>query len=145
MGRHINLGNNFYLPFGSVSHQLLYILLCIESSDRRRFSRFRIAPEIERNIHTVDPPGSCFRQTGIFLDFQPPAVVIRQMKMESIDFEHRHTIDDTQNVLFRNKESGDIQHQCPITKAWFILNSHCGNIPVKALCPLIAFDSRWQQ
>ena len=44
---------------------------------------------------------------------------------------------------FRHRHPGDADFGQRFTHV--ILNSHCGNIPVKALCPLIAFDSRWQQ
>ena len=145
VGGHIYFGDNLYLAVGSVCHHFLDVFLRIESSDRSGFSRFGVTAEIERNIHTVHSPCAHFRQAGIFLDFYPPAVIIREVEMKRIDFEHAHAVDDTQHVLFGNEEAGGIQHQCPIAEARFILNGYRGNAPLDILNPTVAFDSRRQQ
>ena len=107
--RHINFRHYFYLAFGCIGHHFLYIFLCIEASYRGRFSGFRITPGRERQSCTIHPPGTYFRQTGIFFDFHTPAVIICQMKVKRVYFQHRHTVDDSQYILFRNKVTCRIQ------------------------------------
>ena len=145
MSRHIYFGDNFYLTVGGIGNHFFNIFLCIKSTYRSGFTRFGVTAEIERNVHAVHSPCSHFRQAGIFLDFQPPAVIIREVEMKGIDFKHAHTVDDTQHIFFGNKEAGCIQHQCPIAEARFILNGYCGNTPLDILNLTIAFDSRRQQ
>ena len=65
--------------------------------------------------------------------------------MKRIDFEHAHTVDDTQHVFLGDEETGGIQHQCPIAEARLILNGYGGDTPSDILSLLIAFNSRRQQ
>ena len=61
--------------------------------------------------HGFASPGSDFGETGITPDFQPPALIVRQMPMEQIEFMLGEQFDITADLIFREKIPSDIQMQ----------------------------------
>ena len=105
MSRHINFRNNLNATAGSITDNFLHILLSIIASYRRRLARLRISAVRERTVCLVHSPRSHGSKPRIFLDFQPPSVIIRQMQMQLVQFKHRHTVDDLHQFLLLDKIS----------------------------------------
>ena len=74
--RYIYFRNDFYLSVGSISYNFPNLLLCIETTYWSKLSTLRVTAWVKRYIRTVYSPRSYFRQTRIFLYFNPPAVIV---------------------------------------------------------------------
>ena len=65
---------------------------------------------MERYVRMVYSPRAYLSQTGIFLDLESPAVIVHQVEVKLIDFQHSHAVNDSQHTLFRNEKAGNVQH-----------------------------------
>ena len=138
--RDVDLGNHLNLPLRGVGYDLADVVLRVEASDGRRFTRLRIAPRRERKPRAVDSPCPDLRQSRITLDFQAPAVVVRQVQVQFVEFELRHVFDQPQQPLPAEAaapQSGKIRLTLPKTPARIPFNPDYAGIIIGALCIVV--------
>ena len=131
MSRSFQLRNNCNKTFGSVSHYILYLLLCVETAIFSALS-----------INTLR---AYFGQLWIFLDFDSPSLVISKMPMERIDFEQRQYIKLFFHIFYRNKMTTRIKHHTTISKTWSIIDTYTRCTPFDVLDNWRAFHLSRQQ
>ena len=130
MSRHVDFRNHLNLPFGCVSDDFFHLVLRIESADWSLFSRLLVASCIERLFAAVHAPCAHFCQFGIPFDFEPPSGVIRQMHMQFVEFQHGHTVDEFDHLIFRHEKPCHIQHQSAIGETGLVVYFHGRYAPV---------------
>ena len=133
------------MAFPGISHYLADIILCIISLFYRRFTLAGIAAFREILARTVYAAGTYLRKQRVFLDFDAPSIIIRQMEMQCIQFQHRHAVDDTQQVLLRGEEPCHVHQQPAIAETGLVGDSNSRNCPVDACHYLSTFDGGRQQ
>ena len=77
--RHVNLGDDSDIALGSISHDVAYFLLGVETAVADAVIHGRIVAQ----RGTVTPTTN-LGQSGVFLDFNAPALVIGQMPMQLV-------------------------------------------------------------
>ena len=128
--RHFYLGNHLNVAFPGIGHYLTNLVLRIVSLFYRRLALAGISAVGKALARTVYTTGTYLRKFGIFLDFNAPAVVIRQMEMQFIQFQHSHAVDDTQQVLLGGEEPCHVHQQSPIAETGLVGDGDCRNCPV---------------
>ena len=145
MTRHRNFRNHFYLTIGCISNDLLHVFLRIESTIYQRLPLTGI-PTLRKDKSL---PIHCFRadrcQQRILLDFQSPAVFVRQMQMQLVQLQHPHRIDDSEQMFLRDKITDHIQHQATITESGFVRHTHGWHLPNGSFPIFISFYFRRKQ
>ena len=133
MTRKIDLRNNCNSKIRSISNNIFYLLLSIESTISHVIKFIPV-----RTDHSAVSPGSDFRQFRIFLDFNPPALVITEMPMKSIQFICRHYIKIPLDLIYTEEMPGNIQMHTSICKSRFILDGNARKHPLHARTFLLA-------
>lgn len=63
------------------------------------------------------PPGADLGQPGIPLDLDPPALIVRQMEVEDVQFVRGHQIQIAQDAFLGHEVPGDVEHEAPPAEA----------------------------
>ena len=126
MSRHFNFGNDRNETVGCIFHNFLYFFLRIIAP--LFFSI--VAPweiVIRMSYLGLFTIRAYFGQFRIFLYFYPPPLVIRQMKMEFIQFIKCHQIKKLQHFLFWQKITSYIHHSPTMRETGGIRNADSRN------------------
>ena len=102
---------HFYVPLGCILYYVLYLLLSIISS-----IAFVARPEGGRNNFIRSSPRSLFRKQGKRFDFYSPALIVRKMPVEFVQFVISHPVQNLVNILGRPPGSGNIQLKTSVSK-----------------------------
>ena len=113
MTRKVDFRNHGNIALGSIIHYFLNLLLGIETAIKRAIA-----------LGTDTAHRSKFR---IFLDFDTPALVFRQMEVHGVHLEHRHQVQLLLHILDRNEMAAWIEMESTVAEAWSILD-------ITALC-----------
>ena len=62
------------------------------------------------------------------------------MKMEIVELEHSHAVDNLQKILLRKEISGYIHHESPVFKTGSIIYVHCRYSPVNSFHHRVSAD-----
>ena len=144
MGGNVNLRDYLYLAVGGVTDDFFHLFLRIETAYGCRFSRLGVPTFGERQVAAVYAPSSHFRQAGIFLYFQPPTVIVTQVQVQAIDFQHRNAVYHTQHVFLGQEVARHVQHIAPITETRLVLHTQSGHHP-SIISRNVSFHRRGQQ
>ena len=138
MSRHFYFRNHFDMACHGIRYNLPNIILRIKAFLHRGFSLTGITTGKERRSRTFHPARSNFRKQRVTFDFNTPTIIIRQMQMQLVQFQHSHAIYDTQQILLRREKSGYVYHQSAIAETGAVGNSHgrYGPQSVNHLCTL---------
>ena len=110
MARHLDLGNDRDETVGRIAHDFPRLVLRIESAVRHRVvrrGRVQIATVAER---------AYARQLRIFLDLDPPALILRQVPVEAIDLVHGQNVDELLDVVHREKVPAHVEHTSAVSE-----------------------------
>ena len=131
VSRKIHLRNHRHIALGSIIHDILNLLLCIKTSIDRAIAFLAI---------TADR--SQFR---IFLDFNTPALIFRQMEMHRIDLERSHQVNLLLHILYSNEMTAWIEMETTITETRIVFDITTLCHPFDSLYQRSTFHFRWQQ
>ena len=107
------------LPFGGISDNVAYLILCEKSFDRNRIDLRAGAIAADERAGTLRAD---FCQPGIFLDLDTPALIIGQMPVEFIDIVQREHVDKRFHFISIEKVPHNIKMRTAIGKARSIRN-----------------------
>ena len=88
-------------------------------------------------------PGPDFREPGILVDLDAPALVLGQVPVEHVLLVHRHQVDELHDLLLREEEAAAVEQRAPVPEGGFILDGAARNRPFSdALCPGLPINFR---
>ena len=119
--RNIDFRKDIYIPIFGIFHQFLDVFLGIKSSIISGLISSRRS-KCAKLSFLLYIPGTHLRQLGITLDFYPPTLIIRQVKMHQIILVLSHVINHLHHLFFGEEMTRNINHLTPPSKAWNILN-----------------------
>jgi len=142
MSRHINLGNDINSSLRSIGYYFFDIIVSIIASIQR--ISFHNAYLIFRNqeigiiflfrtchagtvVLIKLTPSSFFGKQRVFLNLYTPALIVRQMPVEFIEFIQRHQIQYMLHLIFIPEMTGSIQHKSTPFKTGGIFYLHGRN------------------
>ena len=114
------------ITFSSISNYLFYLLLSIKSSV---YSPICISTN-----------GPYFSQPWIFLYFYCPKLVVSQVPMKSVHFQHSHYIKLFFNKLYTVKMSPNIQQHTTIWVNRFIIYYNTRSLPSNSFDFQVTFN-----
>ena len=106
---HLDLRNDGDIAFFGVSDEIAHFLLGVIASGAA--------------VSIGESRAHC-GQFRVPLDFQPPALVIRQVQVENVQFVQRHAIDTALDIVQGQKGTATIQHQTPPGEARAVPDAH---------------------
>ena len=110
MARHVNFGNDGDIAIRRVSHYASNVILRIKTAIQTRVAGGGIDVS-SGSLPRGDAPCPDLREAGILLDFQAPALVVREMPMQHIQLVERHPVDELHDELRRLKVAHRVEHQ----------------------------------
>ena len=131
--RHLYFGNHLYPACSRISNNLTNIILSIEALFYCRFTLTLVTAFGEKFTRALHPACSYFCQQRIFLYLDTPAIIIHQMQMQRIQFQHSHAVNDTKQILLGDEKAGNIHHQSAIPEPRLIGNGHCRHYPFRTI------------
>jgi len=84
--------------------------------------------ELETNART---PRADLSELRIFFDFNPPALVIRQMPVKHVQFVQRHRVKNGFDFGLAEKMTAHVEHESTPLEARPVLNLNAGYLPVR--------------
>ena len=127
--RHVNLRYDGDETLSSITHNFLGLFLCIESADR-----YSVVFIGSGRSNGFLPIGADFRQFGIFLNFDTPSLVLRQMPMEIIDIVQSKNVDNLFQIINGKIMTTYIHHKSTISETGIILD---GTSRQRDKCPSV--------
>ena len=139
MSRHINLGNDIDSSLRSIGYYFFDIIMSVITSIQR--ISFHNAYLIFRNqeigiiflfrtchagtvVLIKLTPSSFFGKQRVFLNLYTPALIVRQMPVEFIEFIQRHQIQYMLYLIFIPEMTGSIQHKSTPFKTGCVFYLH---------------------
>jgi hypothetical protein len=105
---HFNLGHDGDKPIGRVLDDLANVVLRIKPAVSLAVILFRL---LARMTHEgLLSPAADLRQLGIFLDLDPPSLIIGQVPMEDVHFVQGHQVQKPLDELLRLEMSRAVEH-----------------------------------
>ncbi len=129
--RHLNLRHDRDVTVGRVLDDQANVVLRIEAEAAR--PRAVAMAEVPVHLRTE------FCELGVLLDLDPPALVVRQMDLQTVELVQRHHVEEAQHVVFGDKVTGRIDQQTAPAKARMVRDLHAGHVPRNIV------HSRWTQ
>src|SRR5690606_436324 len=74
-------------------------------------------------------PGTDFGELWQRFYFDAPALVVREVEVENVEFVSRHVVDEVLHFIHGEEVAGDIEHESAPAEAWMIFDRHCGHDP----------------
>lgn len=78
------------------------------------------------------PPGADLRQLRVALDLDAPALVVRQVEVEDVEFVRRHQVEVAQNTFLGHEVPGHVEHEAAPGKAGCVPDLRQGQPPCTA-------------
>ena len=124
MTGHINLWENFYMARFGISHYLAHLFLGVEERAVLLIRPIRAVLQIsEIGVFTRGTNGGEF---GIFLDFQTPTLVVRDVPVEAIELIVGHHVEYFLNLINIKEMTRNVEHKTAIAKARTIRDADNG-------------------
>ena len=141
MSRHFYFGNYIDIFVGRISYDLFNLLLCIIPSMLYTVKYLRVV-YIIIVYQRLFPLGADFCQFRIFLDFDSPSLIVRQMPVEDVHFVHSQQVDKLVDIFYRCVMTADVQHQSAVYKARGVFDFYSRDRPVGLLVQFLSVDGR---
>ena len=119
--RHVHFRNNGDEALGGIGHDFLGLFLCVEAADGCAIELAGAGSRDGLLAHGAD-----FRQFGIFLDFDAPALVFRQMPVENVDIVEGHHVNQFLQVVHREEMTAHVNHKATVAVLREVLHRTCG-------------------
>ena len=141
MSRHFYFGNNVDVFTCSISYYIFYLFLCVIPSVFFSVEYLRII-YIVIVYQCLFTFRTDFCQFRIFLDFDSPSLIVRQMPVENVHLVHCQQVDKLVNIVNRYIMAANIQHQSAVNKTGRIFYFYSRNRPVCFLIQLVSVNRR---
>ena len=123
MAREIYLGYHLDIALGSVGHDITQLLVGVVAAPPL------IELAVARPHLRIATTEAAFEsELGVRLYLDTPTLIVGEMKVELIEFVHRHKVDISFHALNRYKGTSHIEVRTSILKARCILNLHAADL-----------------
>ena len=112
MARHVNFGDDGDISLSGILHDVATLLLRVEAAVGDPVIDSAVMPN--DGLAALCPH---LRQPGIFLDFQSPALVVRQVPVETVDVVEGEHVNETANAVRRNVVARHVKVRAAIAEA----------------------------
>ena len=137
MPRHFYFGDYIDIFACSISYYFFYLFLCVISSVFYSVEYLRIV-HIIIIYQCLFAFGTDLCQFRIFLDFDSPSLIVRQMPVENVHLVHCQQVDKLVDILYRCVMTANVQHQSAMYKAGSVFDLYSRNRPVGFLLQLFS-------
>ena len=124
----VDFGKDFDVALGSVGHDFAELVLRIVHAA----AVLRIVIESGGGAgigERTAAHGSYLRQTGIFGDFDAPALVVGEVPVEAIHLVEGHDVEHALNLLHTEEVARHVHHETAMTEEGAVLNADIGQGP----------------
>ena len=119
VSRYLQLGDDGNEVVGSILHHLFDFLLRVEALVHCAFA--------------LDACRTDLGQLRVLLNLDAPALVIRQVPVQAVDFEQRQDVDVSLHILHGHEMAARVEHDAAIAEARFVFDAHGGCRPCDTL------------
>ena len=124
MTGHIDFRKDFYMACFGISHHLAHLFLRVEERPILLIGPIRAVLQIsEIGVFTR---GTNSGEFGIFLDFQTPTLVVRDVPVEAIELIVGHHVEYFLNLINIEEMTRNVEHKTTIAKARTIRDADNG-------------------
>jgi len=106
VARHLDFRHDRDVTLGGVSHDLLRLLLCVETA----VGFIRATRECHVRAHRL-ATGPHVGELRVLLDLQPPALVVREVPVEGVELVHGHLVEQVFDFAHRLEVPARIEHE----------------------------------
>ena len=122
MPRHLDLRHDSDEPRRRIRHDLADVILRVEAAvPAGVIGPFRGVVVLPADERLPAPPADR-REERIFLDFDPPALIIGQVHVKPIELIERDQVDVLLYELLRHEMAGDVEMRAAPREAWPVLD-----------------------
>ena len=140
MSRKVNLRDDGDSTGGSIGNDLSDLVLSIKKALAVRSPVEDIVLRLEMAHKGFFPDRTLFGQTGIFLYFYPPSLVIGKMPVEAVELMHLHHVQIAFHLIHTPEMAGYVKVHSAIGKSRSILYHHAFQLPVFVLVKAVRKD-----
>ncbi len=145
VARHLDLGHDLHEPRPRVLHDLPHVVLRVEAAVAHAvvaLGRRVVGRVADERLRAPRAHGG---QPRVFLDLDPPALVVRQVPVERVQLVQREEVDVLLHELLRHEVPRHVEVRPAPPEARRVLDPHGGQRPVGAGHVRRAEDGRRQQ
>jgi len=107
---HLDLRHDRDEAGGGVGDDLADVVLGVKAAVGRRFTGLLGLAGVPVLVFAVDAPSPDFGEARVFLDLDPPALVVGQVPMEGIELVHGEDVDPALDELLRKEVTRTVEH-----------------------------------
>ena len=144
MARHFNFGNHGNEAVGCIAHDFPYLVLGVETPFFDAVVAARKVIVAMSHLRLF-PVGSFFGQSGVFLDFDAPALVISEVEMKSVQLVESHQVEHFQHGFLGQEVAPHVHHGSAVSETGSIGEVHGRQLIAFCRFLFCVPSRRWQQ
>ena len=126
MAGHLDFGHDGHVPPGRVGHDLADFVLRVETAVAFAVARGLVAP------------GADFRELGILLDLDPPALVFGEVPVQRVQLMGGQQVDVVFDELLAEEVPAFVQQQAAPGEPRLVFDPAAGKLPLHAGLSVLA-------